>query len=173
MRTKNEKILLTILLLIIFLGGNFYGYQWLAKKQASLELSYAELKADKAEALVDLQNVALWKQRKAWVAEHQPPLGDEGDAKAQVLEYVQSGARSHKLEILEQTLHESQQGPSGTRVNVELKVKGSMEALCQWLSDLQKPANFYAVSSISLNADQDQKSMVCEVQLARYFKGGA
>jgi len=53
---------------------------------------------------------------------------------------------------------------------VTVKVKGSMEALCKWLTDLEKPDQFYAISSFSLKADQDQKSMVCALQVARYFK---
>jgi hypothetical protein len=56
------------------------------------------------------------------------------------------------------------------RVNVSVKVKGSMEALVKWLTALEKPEQFYAISSFSLKADQDQKSMVCTLQIARYFK---
>jgi len=36
-----------------------------------------------------------------------------------------------------------------------------------------KPDQFYAVSSFALKADQDQKSMVCTLQIARYFKEGS
>jgi hypothetical protein len=53
---------------------------------------------------------------------------------------------------------------------VSIKVKGSMQDICKWLTDLQKPEQFYAISSFSLNADQDQKSMVCSMQISRYFK---
>jgi len=172
MRTRNEKILLSILAAIIFVGGNFFGYHWLAQKQSSLQLSLAQLQADQAEAKVDLQQSDLWAQRKIWVNDHQPSLGDEGDAKAQVLNYVVKGAHDNKLEILEQNLNDSQHGAAGTRINVSVKVKGSMQDLCKWLTALQKPDQFYAVSLFSLKADQDQKSMVCTLQIARYFKGG-
>ena len=82
------------------------------------------------------------------------------------------GAHDNKLEILEQNLNDSQHGAAGTRINVSVKVKGSMQDLCKWLTALQKPDQFYAVSLFSLKADQDQKSMVCTLQIARYFKGG-
>jgi len=147
-RTKNEKVLLAILAAIVFVSGNVFSYRWLAQKQSSLQLAYAQLRADQAEAKIDLQESDLWAQRKAWVSDHEPPLGDEGDAKAQVLEYVLKGAR----------------------VNVSVKVKGPMQGLCKWLTDLQKPDQFYAISSFSLKADQDLKSMVCTLQIARYFK---
>jgi len=168
--TKNEKALLLLLIAIAFVGGNYFGYRWLAQKQSSLQLTYAQLRADQAEARVDLQESDLWAQRKAWIRDHEPAMGDEGDAKAQVLEYVLKGARANKLEIMDQSLNDVEHGAAGTRVNVSVKVRGSMEGLAKWLTDLQKPDQFYAVSSFSLKADQDQKSMVCALQIARYFK---
>jgi hypothetical protein len=173
--TKSEKALLSALAAIVFVGGNYFGYSLLAQKQSSLQLASLQLQGDQAEANVDLQQSDLWAQRKAWTHDHEPALGDEGDAKAQVLEYVLKGARDNKLDVLEQSLNDVQHGVAGTRVNVSLKVKGSMQGLCKWLTDLQKPDQFYAVSSFSLRADEDQKSMVCTLQIARYFKdkGGA
>lgn len=171
--TKSEKLLLVILGLIIIGGGNFYGYQWLSRKQASLQLTYAQLRADKAEAEVDLQKEAYWAQRKAWLTEHQPSLGQAGDTSAQVLALVQKGARDNKLEVLEQSMGDVQHGAGGARVEVAIKVKGSMQGLCQWLAALQKPDSFFAVTQFSLKADQDQKSMICTLRISRYFKEGS
>jgi hypothetical protein len=172
-RTKNEKILLAVLLAVVFLGANYYGYQWLLQKQKHEDFELQTLKADKAVAATALQELPLWAQRKAWISEHQPAItGDEGTAKADVLESVLKGARDNKLEIVEQSLNDVTHGASGTRVNVSVKVKGSMQDLVKWLTVLENPTQFYAVSVFSLKADQDQKSMVCTLQIARYFKGG-
>jgi len=168
--TNSELRLLWVLALIIFLGGNFFGYKWLAKKQETLNLNAAELRADAAEAKVDLLETDKWTQRMAWIQAHEPTLGDEGEAKAAVLNFVVKGARDNKLEIMEQSPNDSQHGPSGTQVNVSVKVKGAMDGLVKWLTDLQKPDQFYAITSLSLRADEDQKSMVCTLQIARYFK---
>jgi Tfp pilus assembly protein PilO len=172
MRTRNEKFLLVILAVVIFVGVNFFGYRWLTQKQAALTLSEKEMKADQAEAQIDLQQSDKWAQRKQWIHDHQPAMGDEGETKAAVLEYVLKGARDNKLEIQEQNLNDTQRGPAGTRINVTVKVKGSMQDMVKWLTDIEKPDQFYAVSTFSLKADQDQKSMVCSVQIARYFKEG-
>jgi hypothetical protein len=171
-QTRNEKVLLSVLAAIVFAGGNYFGYLWLSQRQSSLQLADAQLLADQAEAKVDLKESDSWALCKAWIRDHEPPLGDEGDAKAQVLEYVLKGARDNKLEIMEQSLNDAQHGAAGTRINVSVKIKGSMQGLCKWLTDLQKPDQFYAISSFSLKADQDQKSMVCTLQIARYFKNG-
>jgi hypothetical protein len=170
MRTNNEKRLLLLLLLIAFLGGNYYGYLWLAKKQTSLQLDYAQLRADQAEAKVDLQESDLWAQRLAWIHDHEPPITDEGQDHAVLLAYVKKGADVNKLDVQDQSLKDIQHGAAGTRMDVSIKVKGSMQDICKWLTDLQKPDQFYAISNFSLNADQDQKSMVCSLQISRYFK---
>jgi hypothetical protein len=128
------------------------------------------LQADQAEAKVDLQETVLWTPRLAWVRDHEPVMGEESDAKVQVLNYVLKGAADNKLTVMEQSLNEVQHGPAGARVNVSVKIKGSMEGLCKWLTDLEKPDQFYAITAFSLKADEDQKSMVCSLQIARYFK---
>ncbi len=168
--SKSEMMWLCVLGAIVFIGGNYFAYDFLSKKQTALDLSYRTLRADQAEAKVDLVETGLWKQRMAWIDANQPPLGNEGDAKAQVLEQVLKGARDNKLEIVEQNINDVQHGVSGTQVNVTVKVKGSMEGLVKWMTDLQKPEEFFAVSTFSLRADQDQKSMLCNLQIARYFK---
>lgn len=173
MRTRNEKIFLAILIVIVVVAGNYYGHQWLSQKQAALDVTDAQLRADKAEAEVDLKKEDIWAQRKAWIRDHEPPLGEEGDTKAQVLLFVTKGAKDNKLEVLDQNLNDMQHGPAGAQINVTVRVKGQMEGLCHWLADLQKPESFYAVSSITLNADPDQKSMVCKLGVTRYFKEGS
>ena len=135
-------------------------------------MTYGQLRIDQGEALIDLQKSELWAKRKAWIEANEPTMTEEDSAKADVLS-VLKGARDHHLEILEQSFNDTQHGPSTTQINVQAKIKGPMEGLCQWLADLQKPSSFYAISHFSLKADEDQKSMVCTLQLTRYYKGGS
>jgi hypothetical protein len=132
-----------------------------------------QLQGDQAEANVDLQESALWAQRQGWIHDHQPPLGDEGGAKAAVLDYVVKGAHDNKLDVLDQNLNDVEHGAAGTRVNVSVKVKGSLEDMVKWLAPLQTPDQFYAISSFSLQADPDMKSYICTLRIARYFKEGS
>ena len=173
MRTKNEKILLLALAAVAFFVLNFFGYNWLVKQQTTLNLAEKQLKADQAEAKVNLLQSDTWAKRKLWIQDHEPSMGDEGETKGQVLEHVTKGAKDNKLEIQEQNLNDVQHGAAGTRINVSVKVKGSMQDIVKWLTALEKPEEFYAVSSLSLKADQDQKSMVCSLKIARYFKQGS
>jgi hypothetical protein len=161
-----------ILVAVVFLGGNFYGYKWLATKQTALRQNVTNLQTEKTEAEDALKETDTWKQRMAWLNDRQPPLGEEGDAKASVLDFVVKGAKTNKLDIVEQSLNDVQKTPAGTRVNVSIKVKGSMQDLAKWLTSFEKPDDFYAVSLFSLKADTDLKSYDCTLQIARYFKGG-
>ncbi len=173
-KTRNEKLLLGVLIAVVFIGGNYFGYDWLAQQQAKLKLDVARLRADNAEAELALEESDMWAQRKAWIAAQEPAMaGDEGTTKAAVLEAVLKGARENKLEVQEQNLGDVEQGAAGTRVNVAVKVKGGMEPLVKWLTSLEKPDQFYAITSFSLKADQDLKSYICDVRIARYFKGGS
>ena len=170
--TRSEKILLAVLGLVLLGGLLFFGGKALVQKQHSLALARASLRADNAEAMVELQDEPRWVARSHWIHDHEPMAVEEGDARAQVLSSVVQGARDHHLEIEEQNLGEVEHGAAGAKVQSEVRVKGSMEALCRWLADLEQPEKFYAVDLLSLKADQDQKSMVCTLHVSRYFREG-
>jgi hypothetical protein len=170
--TENEKKLLFVLTAIVVGSGCVYGYKWITQQQTVQQATLSELQADQAAAQVDLQDSDLYAKRKAWIDANEPMLTDEGTAKAQLQAYIQKGARDHKLEIIEQNLNDSEPGPAGLRINASVKVKGPMEGLAEWLTEFQKPDQFYAVTSCTLNADPDMKSMICTLQLARFYKGG-
>jgi hypothetical protein len=168
--TPNEKLLLTVLVLIVFAGANFFGYRMLKQKKDAQTLDYAEARADQAEAKVSLLQKSTWEKRESWIAAHEPTATEEGDAQAATLQFVSSGARSQGLQVVEQSLNETVESGNGFRVEVALTVKGPMHALTQWLAGLQDPASFYAVPYLSLKADDEQKSMVGNLHIYRFFK---
>ena len=171
--THNEKFLLGVLFLVLFGGLNFFGYRALQQRESAQTLQIAQMKADQAEARVSLLSAATWKKREAWIKQHQPVASDEGDAKAQTLQFVLKAARDKGLQVMEQSLDDTSGDSQGFRVQISLTVKGSMQALSGWLAGLQDPAGFYAVPEISLKADSDQKAMVGTLHICRYFKRGA
>jgi hypothetical protein len=170
---SNEKLYLGILLLILFGAANWYGYKWYAGQMTDLTHKVNNLQADRDASETALKEIPLWTARQAWLKANQPTMSNEGDAKATVLDYVEKGATSHKLEVVEQSLNDIQKTAGGVRVNVSIKVKGSMQNLVEWLAPLQKPDSFYAITLFSLKADADQKSFDCTLQVARFFRGGS
>jgi len=173
MPRSNEKLYLAIALVLAFGIANFYGYKWYAGQMTELNHKVNNLQADQDAAETALKEIPQWTARRAWLKEKQPPMTSDGDAKASVLDFVEKGATAHKLEIVEQSLNDIQKTSGGVRVNVSIKVKGSMQNLVEWLAPLQKPDDFYAVTLFSLKADADQKSFDCTLQVARFFKPGS
>ena len=173
MPRSNEKLYLAVLLAILFGAANWYGYKWYAGQMTDLHHKVDNLQADRDASETALKEIPLWTARQAWLKANQPSMTNEGDAKANVLDFVEKGATSHKLEVVEQSLNDIQKTAGGVRVNVSIKVKGSMQDLVEWLAPLQKPDSFYAVTLFSLKADADLKSFDCTLQVARYFKGGS
>ena len=170
--SNSEKILLALLGLVLLGGLFFFGGKALMQKQHALDLARASLRADNAEATVELQDEPRATQRSRWIHAHEPKAEEEGDARAEVLAFVVKGARDHHLEVQDQNLGEVEHGAAGAKVQSQVRVKGSMEGLCRWLADLQQPESFYAVDLLSLKADQDEKSMVCTLHISRYFQEG-
>ena len=170
---SNEKLYLGILLLILFGAANWYGYKWYAGQMTDLNHKVNNLQADRDASEAALKEIPQWTARQAWLKANQPAMTNEGDAKAAVLDYVEKGATSNKLEVVEQSLNDIQKTAGGVRVNVSIKVKGSMQNLVAWLAPLQKPDSFYAITLFSLKADSDQKSFDCTLQVARYFRGSS
>jgi hypothetical protein len=168
--TRSEKFLLGILGLVAVGGGLYFGGSALLDRQLALEHQRRLLHADQLEAMVDLQAQPEGEARRSWLRAHQPVLINEGDAGAQVLSFLVKGARDHHLEVETENPGAVQHGPGGVRIGAEIKLKGGMESLCRWLAELQQPQSFYAVDFFSLQADPDQKSVICEVHISRYFQ---
>jgi hypothetical protein len=170
---SNEKLYLGILLLIVFGAANWYGYKWYAGQMTDLNHKVNNLQADRDASETALKEIPLWTGRQAWLKTTQPTMTSEGDAKSAVLDYVEKGADSHHLKVVEQSLNDIQKTAAGMRVNVSIKVNGSMQNLVEWLAPLQRPDSFYAITLFSLKADSDQKSFDCTLQVARFFKGSS
>jgi hypothetical protein len=173
MRRSNEKLYLAVLLAVVFGIANWYGYKWYAGQMTDLRHKVDNLQADQDASATALKEIPQWTARQAWLKANQPAMTNEGDAKAAVLDYVEKGATSNKLEVVEQSLNDIQKTSGGVRVNVSIKVKGSMQNLVAWLAPLQKPDSFYAITLFSLKADSDQKSFDCTLQVARFFRGSS
>ncbi|MEI9999929.1 MAG: hypothetical protein WDO13_12630 [Verrucomicrobiota bacterium] len=107
-KSSKEKLLLFVLLGVVFFMVNFYGYQWLSARQTTLHKTLLRLRDDKEDALDALKESDQWAQRRTWISQRQPALGDEGDAKANTLESIKKGADANKLDVLEQSLNDSQ-----------------------------------------------------------------
>ncbi len=168
--TPNEKFLLGVLALVVMAIISFLGLTWITKAQADLSRHLSSLKADQAEAQVVLLESDLWKKRMAWVRDHAEPIGDPGVAGAKLLEALENAAQQNSLEIRQQSVGDLKQSPAGPYLEARLETKGSLESVVRWITAFQSATNLYAITTCSIKVDADNKSILCTLEVRKYYK---
>jgi len=167
--TKRERRLLFIFLGAIFILFNLFGVTYLLRREGELKTKLVNLGNERREADSWLKEKDLWEQRKTWMDSKQPKLQSTGEANAALLETIQTSARKQKITIVEQGFGEPNVQPFYQEISVKLKINGSLESITRWLAELQQPANFQAIPSLSLKSDSDPSKIVCELTVARWY----
>ena len=166
--TKRERTLIIIFLGAIFLVINLFGVTWLFRKQWDLESRLLALRNERREANSWLEEKDTWQQRKQWLDKTQPKLQTAGEADTALLEALQTSAEKHEITIIDKAFAEPNSQPFYQEVAVNLKVSGSLESITRWLVEIQQPANFQAVPSLSMKSDNDPSKIICELTVARW-----
>jgi hypothetical protein len=168
--TAKEKKLLVVLLAALFFLLNVVGLQAFLNRQRQLQSNIAQLQIQGDEARSILADRDYWQDRAAWLDENQP-VDDittiEDDVK--FTEFVETSARNAGLEYTRRaggTLP-----PVGPYVEVydASTVKGTMESLVKWLSELQDPRTFRAIKQLRIRSAPEPPGVVCEIEVARWY----
>jgi hypothetical protein len=166
---KNERRLVAVLGLVVFVMGNLWGQQFLKQKQSAFKSQLADLKVEDQESKQWLADQTLWIGRKQWLDEHQPKATTQGEINSALLEFLQSSARKQNITITEQSLTETPPQSFSQQATVNLKIGGSLESILKWLAEVQQPDKFQAVPSFKLLCDTEPPKMKCEMQVARFY----
>jgi hypothetical protein len=168
--TSNEQFLLGVLALVAISIATIAGFSWITKQQTDANLRLASLKADKAEAEVALASQSSWEAKRNWLDTQLKPMGDPGVAQANLLQTLKDSATRNALVIQRQTLAEVQHGQAGVSVAVTMDAKGSLESVIRWINTFQSPTNLYAIESCIISMDADDKTVICTLQVRKFFK---
>jgi len=166
---KREKTLLVMLLGSVVVIVNLFGLTFLMRRQGELQSNLLALRNERRDAASWLAEKDMWSKRKVWMDEKQPRLQSVGEANAVLLETLQASARKQSITIMEQGFGEPGAQPSYQEISVKLKVSGSLESIVRWFVELQQPANFQAIPSLSMKSDPDPSKVVCELTVARWY----
>lgn len=170
--TPREKRLAVILTGAIFLLLNLFVVTYLIGRQAALEKRRTSLRNEQSKAAGWLAQREMWLQREKWMNEKQPKLQTVGQANSALLESLQTSARGHDINIVEQSFVEVKADTKSQlpyqEIAVRLKVGGSLESIARWLVDVQQPAKFQAVPAFSMKCDTDATKVLCELTVSRY-----
>ncbi len=172
--SKKETRLLVIFLSVIFFAGNvialktFMGGVTLAKTQIR---TLTEQKQG-IDAL--LGDRAYWEERQKWMEDHQPVIGDMGEAQGELIETLQKLARARGITILEQRIMEPNPKLQYKRISVMLKVIAPMSDLVDWLAEIQSPEAFHIVEQLTLALDlkskEEELPVICTLQVGRLYQ---
>jgi hypothetical protein len=167
--TKSETRLLRIFLAVALLLVNVVLLPALWRYQQRLERDAERLRADTMAVHSWLAEKSMWTARRQWLDLKQPRLSNSGEANSSLLESLQKTARTHQINIIDQSFLEGTTQPSYQEVGVKLKVSGSLEMIIRWLTEIQQPELFQAIQRISLRSGAEPSVVVCELQVTRWY----
>lgn len=174
--TAKERKLLFFLLGAIFLLLNVVGLQAFLNRQRLLQANIAQLRTQMDEHRSILADRAYWDERAVWLDANQPADDVntvEDDTK--FTQFVETSAKNSGLEYTRRGGGPVPPRGSIAEVYDASTVKGPMEAVVKWLSELQKPRDFRVVKQLRIKSGEPPE-VVCDVEVARWYRpseGGA
>jgi hypothetical protein len=169
--TAKEQKLLFLLIGALFVLLNIVGLQAFLNRQRLLQSNIAQLRTQLDEHRSILAGKDYWEQRGAWLEANQP-VDDTGTVEddTKFTEFVEVSAKNSGLEYTRRG-----GGPLPARgaiaeVYDASTVKGSMEALVKWLSELQKPKDFRVIKQLRIKCTEKPPDVVCDLEVARWYR---
>lgn len=168
--TPSERTLLTVTLALAFGFANLIGIPWIKQQQSQILSRIQELKGQELSAKSWLGEKALWTERQAWVEANQPKCQTGEDISSGFVEMLQSSAKQNNIKIIEQKLLTPEKHPPAYQTTaIHMAVNGNLESIVKWLSTIQQPKLFQAVTQFNLKIDGEAPNMRCDLDLSRWY----
>jgi len=168
--TAKERKLLFFLLGAIFLLLNVVGLQAFLNRQRLLQANIGQLNTQLDEHRSILADRVYWDERAAWLEANQPTddvSTVEDDTK--FTQFVETSAKNSGLEYTRRGGGPMPPRGSIAEVYDASTVKGPMEAVVKWLSELQKPRDFRVIKQLRIKSGEPPE-IVCDVEVARWYR---
>jgi hypothetical protein len=167
--TKNERRLLVLFGLALFVMANFYGISYLLDTENGLNQQLGEMEATAKTNQMWLREKQFWLTRKQWIDRQQPRVNGGQVPQSELLQAVTASAQANQLVIQEQSFAESRNTANYQSVAVKLKLSGNLENVVKWLAELQQPEKFQAVTNLSLKSEAEPPKVNLELEVARWY----
>lgn len=168
--TPKEKKLLVALVGTLFLLLNLAGLRVFLDRQKSLRSSIAGLHEQLDENNRVLAERELFEKRGAWLDTNQPADDvSTTDDDAKFYEFVESSAKRSGLEYTRRAGGPLPPEGSIAQIFDTSQVKGNMESLVKWLSELQQPKAFRVVKQLTIKSGEPPQ-IVCDIEVARWYR---
>ncbi len=168
---SSEKILLAACVTLVGGLGLVFFIRDNRNRTDSARKRIEALKPEAAAADASLADAPFWEERRAWLEEHMPALGDSGEAHSRFLEELRTTARDRGLVLGPPVLLKPEATPHFHDLAVTLQITGPDQAVYRWLADLQSPERFQVVKYLLLTPQPGPvPRMAGTVTVSRLFK---
>jgi hypothetical protein len=170
LRSSERLLLILCLVLVGGLGILFVVREYRVRSAAARKI-IDTLQPEAAAADASLADAPFWEERRVWLDETMPVLGDSGVSHSQFLEELRTSARDRGLVLGPPVLLKPESKPHFHDLSVTLQITGPDQAVYRWLADLQSPEKFQVVKYLLLTPQSGpSQRMTGTVTIARLFK---
>jgi hypothetical protein len=168
---SSEKVLLVLCLSLIGGLGLVFVIRDYQLRTAAARKRIDALQPEAAAVDASMADAPFWEERRAWVDQHMPALGDSGASHSRFLEELRSSARERGLVLGPPVLLKPEAKPQFHDLAVTLNITGPDQAVYRWLAELQSPENFQVVKYLLLTPQSgSSQRMTGTVTVSRLFK---
>lgn len=169
--SSREKRLLIVLLSALFVVGSLFGYKSIQTKRNAVRVRIAKSEATLALADIALDQADSIKDEVHWLEKNLPDP-EEGETKPSELEtFVTNEAARVGLSVTRpKILPNDESGVAFHRARFQIAVSGSEASLYRWLTKVQSPKDFRAVTAIRYTPNREDDTQIdATVQVEEWF----
>lgn len=159
--SDRERKLLIFFGVAIFLVANFFAYSLISKKQQEVASEVTKLEGVIREAEEFEAMEAQVRDEMQWLEDREPEPVEAEPVGPKLEQFANARATSAGLTVKKRTiLPDDETGPSYWRARVEMQVSGMEQALYRWLSQLQDPNRFRAVTALRMSPNREDDTLI-------------
>ncbi|MFN0127064.1 MAG: hypothetical protein ACKV19_10325 [Verrucomicrobiales bacterium] len=168
---SSEKLLLALCLSLIGGLGLILVIRDHRLRAADARKRIEALQPEAAALDASLADAPFWEERRAWLDQNMPALGDSGESHSRFLEELRTAARDRGLVLGPPVLLKPEATPHFNDLAVTLQITGPDQAVYRWLAELQSPEKFQVVKYLLLTPQSGPvPRMTGTVTVSRLFK---
>lgn len=169
--SSREKKLLSILVLAGFLMVNFFLYSQYLQKKTIYQTQLDTAKNELQQAIFSQENAYQYAEQMQWLIDNEPPPTDAQTVQAQLQSSIEKEALNFGLTIKSQEpITTDTSGIHYHRAQHRFVVTGREDSLYRWLTSLNDPNAFRAVTLIRLNPNTQEDTLIdCNAVFSQWF----
>jgi hypothetical protein len=170
MMTNREKKLGLAVVSIGVLLGSYLLIEFFVKESVRLQEERRLKSVELGKRLAYLSERELWEKRASWAKTRQPAMTKPDRAGPDLLVDVRQVASKVGVQVAESNLDKPDSRPQCTAALVNFEVRGSWQALCSFLKEMQEPERFVVFESAQLQVDSADKTQMKGVfRVAKWY----